>query len=127
MIVTARSSVSMQTIKQEMEVKAKEHGFGLLKSYEFRNMLQEKGFPIQRDITVFELCNPKGAQSVLENLPELSVYLPCRISMYEKDGVSMLSIIHMKEMMEASNTVSNDLEQLMKDIYVRLETLIHDW
>ena len=56
-------------------------------------MLQEKGFPIQQKITVFELCNPAGAQTVLQSHPEISVYLPCRVSIYEKDEQTVLSTI----------------------------------
>jgi len=127
MIYTTTSIVAIGTIKQEMEEKAKEHGFGLLKSYEFNKMLEEKGFPIKRDITVFELCNPKGAQSALENLPEISVYLPCRISLYEKDGFTTLATIKMDEIMQGSFVAPKELEALMESIYKRLKSLMNAW
>ena len=45
MIYTVTTDISPAQIKKQMEAHAK-----------------EQGFPIEKEITVFELCNPPGAQ-----------------------------------------------------------------
>jgi len=118
---------SIETVAQKMEAKAKNYGFGLLKSYEFNSLLEEKGFPIKRKITVFELCNPTGAQAALENYPEISVYLPCRISVYEDEGKTILSTISLDEIVGNSGTLVDEFKKSMDEIYNRLLALMSDW
>jgi uncharacterized protein (DUF302 family) len=126
MIYTNESQSSIATIKEEMAGKAKEVGFGLLKEYSFRELLKEKGFPIEKDITVFELCNPAAAQGALSTHPELSVYLPCRISVYEKDGKIILSTIDIEEML-GNFELDNSLKEQMGSIFNNLKKIMSSW
>jgi len=93
MIYKTKTNTPVQTVKDSLADSAKEFGFGVLGSYDFKQILETKGFPIEKNITVYELCNPKGAQKVLDINPEISVYLPCRLSVYEEDGQTVLSTI----------------------------------
>jgi len=86
MIYKIKTNTPLQIVKDSLPSNSKEFGFGVLGSYEFKKILETKGFPIERDITVFELCNPKGAQEVLSTMADVSVYLPCRLSVYEEEG-----------------------------------------
>lgn len=52
MIYKHETKHSISAIKEQMTSKAKKYGFGVLKEYNFKDLLQEKGFPIERDITV---------------------------------------------------------------------------
>lgn len=126
MIYTVETSTNINTIKQELEAKAKEAGFGLLKSYEFKNILESKGFPIEKDITVFELCNPPGAQQALTEIAAISVYLPCRISVYEKDGVTHISTIGFEEIL-SSVDVDERFKSYMIILFENLKKVMHSW
>ena len=126
MIYTVKTSTNINTIKQELENKAKEAGFGLLKSYEFKNILESKGFPIEKDITVFELCNPPGAQQALTEIAAISVYLPCRISVYEKDGVTHISTIGFEEIL-SSVDVDERFKSYMIILFENLKKVMHSW
>jgi uncharacterized protein (DUF302 family) len=109
-----------------MATKAKDLGFGVLKEYNFKELLKEKGFPIERSITVFEICNPSVAQAALTTHPEVSVYMPCRISLYEKDGETVLSTIGIDEMLN-NFELEDELKNHMNDIFDRLKELIQSW
>ena len=100
MIYTVSTTQKLETVKQELESTAKEVGFGVLNTYEFKHILESKGFPIDKDITVFELCNPSGAQQALTYASEISVYLPCRISVYQENGMTYLSTIGLEEIVK---------------------------
>lgn len=126
MLYTVTVKTDLQTIKDEIESKAKELGFGILKEYPFKNILQEKGHPIQRDITVLELCNPIAAQEALSKHPEVSVYLPCRISLYEKDGNTILSTIGIDDMLQNFD-VDNEFKTHMTNVFDSLKKLLASW
>ncbi len=126
MLYTVRTNSDLQTIKNEIVDKAKEIGFGVLKEYPFKDILKEKGYPIERDITVFELCNPVAAQEALITHPEVSVYLPCRISLYEKDGKAILSTIGIEDMMKNFD-LGDDFKSHMNGIFDKLKILLSSW
>ncbi len=126
MIYTVKTPHCIDTVKKELEDKAKELGFGLLNTYEFKKILEEKGFPIEKEISVFELCNPPGAQQALSQLPEISVYLPCRISVYEDNGLTALSTIGLEEMINAFE-VDERFKTYMTILFENLKQVMHSW
>ena len=126
MIYTVKTPHCIDTVKKELEDKAKEVGFGLLNTYEFKKILEEKGFPIEKEISVFELCNPPGAQQALSQLPEISVYLPCRISVYEDNGLTALSTIGLEEMINAFE-VDERFKTYMTILFENLKQVMHSW
>ena len=126
MIYTVKTPHCIDTVKKELEDKAKEVGFGLLNTYEFKKILEEKGFPIEKEISVFELCNPPGAQQALSQLPEISVYLPCRLSVYEDNGLTVLSTIGLEEMINAFE-VDERFKTYMTILFENLKQVMHSW
>ena len=123
MIYTKESKKSVKTISSQVEESAKEHGFGILKIYDFKKILKEKGFPIEKNITVFELCNPQAAQKALNLHPEISVYLPCRISIYQKESKTIISTINIEEIM-GSFAIDDTFKEYMENVFNRLKNLM---
>lgn len=126
MIYKHETTCEITIIKEEMSLKAKEHGFGVLKEYSFKELLEEKGFPIEKDITVFELCNPSGAQAALSSHPEISVFLPCRISLYEDKGKTVISTIGMEDILDNFD-IDDVLKNRMAKLFNKLKALIDTW
>ena len=126
MIYTITTKQPIETIKSELEAKAKAVGFGVLNTYEFKKILESKGFPIEKDITVFELCNPPGAQQALTDIAAISVYLPCRVSLYEENGVSTLSTIGFEEILGAVE-VDDNFKAFMSILFENLKRVMHSW
>ena len=126
MVYTVSTTTDIETVKQEIEAKAKQANFGVLNSYDFKQILQGKGFPIEKEITVFELCNPAGAQQALEYLSEISVYLPCRISVYEDQGKTILATIGLEDIV---NSVGTDerFKAYMIILFDNLKQVMHSW
>jgi len=126
MIYKHETTCEIAIIKNEMSLRAKEHGFGVLKEYSFNKLLKEKGFPIERDITVFELCNPSGAQAALSSHSEISVFLPCRISLYEENGKIVLSTIGIENILDNID-IDDVLRSQMEGLFNKLKLLIDSW
>jgi len=126
MIYKIETSIAKSIIEKELEEKAKAVGFGVLQHYDFKKMLKEKGFPIEREITVFELCNPSGAQQALTAMPEISVYLPCRLSVYEENGKTVLATIGFEDILNAVE-VDEKFQSFMQQLFEKLKSLMHSW
>lgn len=126
MLYVVESQTSMATIKEEMFSKAKDIGLGILKEYNFNETLKEKGSTIKREISVFEIANPDTAQEALKLHPEFSVYLPCKISIYEENGRTVLSTIAIEDMFG-----SFDLDDLFKEhmgaVSNNMKKLVSSW
>lgn len=126
MIYKTQIKLPLETVKKQLEEKAKEVGFGVLGSYEFKKILKSKGFEIEKDITVYELCNPPAAQAALTALSEISVYLPCRLSVYEEDGHTILATIGIEDILNAIK-VDEELKKYLGDIFNKLRSIMNSW
>ena len=126
MVYKIYSDKPLSLIKSELATHAKESGFGLLGAYEFKKILQAKGHPIEKDITVYELCNPVAAQESLTMLPEISVYLPCRLSLYEENGKTVLATINIEDILKSVD-VDADFKMQMQSVYEYLQKLMHSF
>lgn len=126
MIYKMETSKDINLVKEQIEEKAKDVGFGLLNTYEFKKILHDKGYPIEKDITVFELCNPPGAQQALSHIAEISTYLPCRISVYEEDNVTKLATIGLEEIINALD-VDTKFKSYMTILFENLKQVMHSW
>jgi len=126
MIYKTQTHYPVNSVKAQLAEKAKQLGFGILGSYEFKKILTEKGFAIEQDITVYELCNPAGAQKALNSMPDISVYLPCRISIYEENGVTTLATIGIEDMLQTVN-VDEEFKKHMSEIFQKISALMNAW
>ena len=89
--VTTPQSVADAALALERAVQA--HGFGILHVYDLQQTLTQKGFPLEAGCRIFEVCNPKQAAKVLGRDMRLNAALPCRISVFEDDGKTMIGTI----------------------------------
>jgi len=126
MIYKTTTQYPLATVKSQLEEHAKTVGFGVLGMYEFKKILKDKGYEIERDITVYELCNPVAAQSALDTLPEISVYLPCRLSVYEEEGKTVLATIGIEDMLGTVD-VDDDFKKHMSEIFDKVRALMNGW
>ena len=126
MIYKITTTKPLDVVKQELEAHSKESGFGVIGSYEFKKILEKKGFPIEKDITVYELCNPHAAQEALMSMPEISVYLPCRLSLYEESGKTVLATIDINDIMK-SMPVDEKFKENMKNVFAYLDKVMQSW
>jgi len=72
MLINVESSKSLEEIRKTLEEKAKEKGFGVMAVHEVTNILENKGFPIDYTLVIYEVCMPKAASEVLKKNPYIS-------------------------------------------------------
>jgi len=77
------------------------HGFALLHHYVYHEVVANKGFPIERKVYVYEVCQAKVASMLLENQPAFAPFMPCRVALYEAKGQTVIATQNMALMLFA--------------------------
>lgn len=126
MIYTHKTRLSCDEIVSRIEEDAKQFGLMMKKHYPFSENLPESGFEINEYSSVFELCKPSIAAKVLNTQPQLNVFMPCRISVYEKDGVAFVSTPDLEVQLELLGYTIT-LKDEMLDLYHQIITMIKKW
>jgi len=93
MLYIKQTQKSVDQAFQDLEVSIKQHGFGLLHHYDFKQTLKDKGFDLPNECRVLEVCNPRQACEVLQMNMAVNMALPCRISIYEEAGKTFIGMI----------------------------------
>lgn len=93
MLYRKETDKSVDQVSANIEAASKAHGFGVLHQYDFKQTLESKGFPLANECRVMEICNPGQASEVLSVDMALNMALPCRISIYEDGGKTIVGMI----------------------------------
>jgi uncharacterized protein (DUF302 family)/RNA polymerase-binding transcription factor DksA len=87
------STKSVDAAARDLEAAVRKHGFGVLHVFDLKETLTKKGYPLEPQCRIFEVCNPQQATRVLQTDMRLNMALPCRISIFEDEGVTKLGTI----------------------------------
>ena len=78
---------------RDLETAVQKHQFGVLHVHDLKETLTRKGYPLASQCRIFEVCNPQQASRVLERDVRLNMALPCRVSVFEENGVTKIGTI----------------------------------
>lgn len=92
-LIQRSTSLSLDAVCERLPDVAQRHQFGVLGMHDLRAKMKAKGVDFDRECRVFEVCNPQQARDVLSQAMEISTVLPCRISVYERDGKTVLATV----------------------------------
>ena len=126
MIFTHKSELDCKLIEKRIEKDAKEINLILKHTFPFSQNLPQNGFKIKEYASVFELCRGSIAQNLLNTQPELNILMPCRISVYEKDGESYVSTPDLTVQLEILGC-NEELKKDILDLYEDIKSMIEKW
>ena len=86
MLYQRQTTGSVKEAAARVEKAVKDNQFGVMAIIDLRAKMAEKGVTFDHDCVILEVCNPKQAKKVLDADMTVSTSLPCRISVFEKDG-----------------------------------------
>ncbi|MGP4081880.1 DUF302 domain-containing protein [Pseudalkalibacillus sp. R45] len=89
---TVTTNQSIDEACETLEKQLKEEQFGVLWNFDLKNTLNNKGLEFDRDFRILEVCNPKEAQRVLNQNVMVGYFLPCKMVVYEDDGVTKIGM-----------------------------------
>jgi len=93
MLYVTDTPKDVETAARDLETAVKAHGFGVLHTYDLKAKMHEKGVEFPNACRILEVCNPKQAAAVLAADMEVSLALPCRISVYEDQGKTRIGTL----------------------------------
>jgi uncharacterized protein (DUF302 family) len=99
MIFTRSTGKSVDEVTQALETVVPQHKFGILHTHDLKQTMAEKGVEFGPQCRIFEVCNPHHAASVLGENIHVNLALPCRISVWNDGGDTMIGTMLPTELM----------------------------
>ncbi|TFE71088.1 DUF302 domain-containing protein [Methylacidiphilum caldifontis] len=121
MLIIFESKKEIEELRKSLEINAAEKNFGVMGVHDISKTLENKGFRLDYRCLILEICSPRFAKQVLEQNPEVSTALPCRIAVYEHQShrvVATLSPRAIVELFKAPGLykVAEEVENILKEI-----------
>ncbi|HEX5051762.1 MAG TPA: DUF302 domain-containing protein [Planctomycetota bacterium] len=119
-IVASTRSVEQAQAALEAAIQARR--FSVLHTYDLKRTLHEKGFELPAEVRVLELCNASQADKVLKTEIGLNMALPCRISIWQQGGRTMIGMLRPKALLKmlsdapALRAVAEEVERNMVEM-----------
>lgn len=92
-VVVVESSKPIDEVCEALEQAIAAHRFGILHVHNVRQVLANKGVQFDRDVRIYDVCNPQRAKQVLDRNPSMSAALPCAISVFTEGTRTKLAFI----------------------------------
>jgi uncharacterized protein (DUF302 family) len=67
--------------------------FGVMQVHNLKETMAKKGVEFTRECLIVEVCQPQQAKKVLDENMSVSTALPCRISIYDEGGKTILATL----------------------------------
>lgn len=93
MFYTTTTDKSFEQATADLDAAVKRHNFGVLHVHDLGATLRGKGFDFEHECKVFEVCNPGQAAKVMDLDIDMNMALPCRISVWHKNGQTRIGMI----------------------------------
>lgn len=106
-----------------LEENLKKEKFGVLWKLNINEKLQEKGVELNQAYRVLEVCNPNEAKRVLTHNQLAGYFLPCKIVVYDDQGVTKIGMPKPSILMNLADN-SESLKEIALDIEKRLISCI---
>ena len=98
--------------------------FGVMHVHNLKETMAKKGVEFARECLIFEVCQPNQAKKVLEGDMSISTALPCRISVFEEGGrtvmatlkpTTLLGMFNHPELANVAQEVEDTIVRIMQE------------
>ena len=120
-VVVVETPKPMDEACRALEEAITQHRFGILHIHDIRPTLAKKGYVLDRDVRIYDVCNPQRAKQVLDQNMLVSAALPCAISIFEEGGKTRIAFVRPTVMLglfespELASTAA-EVERTIEDI-----------
>jgi uncharacterized protein (DUF302 family) len=95
--------------------------FGVMQVHNLKETMAKKGVEFARECLIFEVCQPQQAKKILDQNMSVSTALPCRISIYEEGGKTILATLKPTTLLAMFNTPQLEgVAQEVEDTIVKI-------
>ncbi|HUX27729.1 MAG TPA: DUF302 domain-containing protein [Terracidiphilus sp.] len=93
MLVTTSTGKTVSETANALHAAVQTNHFGVMQVHNLKETMVKKGVEFDRECLIFEVCQPQQAKKVLDQNMSVSTALPCRISIYEEGGKTILATL----------------------------------
>ena len=98
--------------------------FGVMQVHNLTETMAKKGVEFTHECLIFEVCQPQQAKKVLEKNMSVSTALPCRISIYEEGGKTVLATLKPTALLAIFNVPQ--LEQVAQEVETTILEIMNE-
>ena len=109
------SSKSVKQAVDDLQQAVVDHDFGVLHIHNLKATLNSKGIDFGPECQILEICNPHQANKVLTQEMDINMALPCRISVYEDNGQTLIGMLRPEQLL-AQLSESDVLTEVARDV-----------
>jgi uncharacterized protein (DUF302 family) len=93
MLVKLSTDKTVSEAAVALQAAVQANHFGVMQVHNLKETMTKKGMEFARECLIFEVCQPQQAKKVLDQDMSVSTALPCRISVYEEGGKTILATL----------------------------------
>ena len=93
MLFTLSTDKTVTAAAAALQAAVQANHFGVMQVHNLTETMAKKGVEFAHECLIFEVCQPQQAKKVLEQNMGVSTALPCRISVYEEGGKTILATL----------------------------------
>ena len=93
MLIKLATNKSVAEAAVALQAAVQANHFGVMQVHNLKETMVKKGVAFERECLIFEVCQPQQAKKVLDQNMSVSTALPCRISIYEEGGKTILATL----------------------------------
>jgi len=119
------SGKDISKVVEKVEAACERYKFALLHDYVYHEVVESKGFPIERKVYIYEVCQAKVAALVLTDEPSFAPFMPCRVAVYEEARQVTISTQNMEMMLDTLKD-NTELYRQTSELFKTLKSLMHE-
>jgi len=121
MLVTLSTDKKVNETAAALQAAVLANHFGVMQVHNLKETMNKKGVEFARECLIFEVCQPQQAKKVLDQNMSVSTALPCRISIYEEGGKTILATLKPTTLLAMFNTPQlKGVAQEVEDTIVKI-------
>ena len=124
MLITRSTDKPVSDTAAALEAAVQAHHFGVMQVHNLKETMVKKGVEFAIECLIFEVCQPQQAKKVLEQNMSVSTALPCRISIYEEGGQTILATLKPTTLLAMFNTPQ--LAQVAQEVEATIIAIMED-
>lgn len=123
MLIQLDTDKTVKAAAEALHIAVAANQFGVMHFHDLKETMWKKGVELAHECLIFEVCQPMQAKKVLDENMSISTALPCRISIYEEGGKTILATLKPTTLLAMFNTPQlNDVAQEVEDTILKIMT-----
>ena len=124
MLIKLPSEKTVSGVAAALQAAVQANHFGVMQVHNLKETMTKKGVEFGHECLIFEVCQPQQAKKVLDQDMSVSTALPCRISVYEEGGKTVLATLKPTTLLALFNVPQ--LEPVAQEVEDTIVKIMHE-